>query len=64
MARRKARVDFLFTVIELLFPCLTVEVLQGKTCQNHCSLERVGSVSAKISREGVVPREYFQFLEN
>jgi len=33
MARWKARVDFLLSVIELLFLFLTVEALQGKTCQ-------------------------------
>jgi len=34
MARWKARTEFLLSVIELLFLSLTVEVLQGKTCQN------------------------------
>ena len=37
MARWKARVEFLLSmlsVIELLFLSLTVEALQGKTCQN------------------------------
>jgi len=34
MARWKTRVEFLLSVIELLFLSLTVEVLQGKTCQN------------------------------
>jgi len=33
MARWKARVDFLLSVIELLFLSLIVEALQGKTCQ-------------------------------
>ena len=33
MARWKARVYFL-TVIELLFLSLTVDALQGKTCQD------------------------------
>jgi len=33
MARWKARVEFLISVIELLFLSLTVEALQGKTCQ-------------------------------
>jgi len=47
MARWKARVDFLLSVIELLFLSLTVEALHGKTCQHS------------ISGEGVVPREYF-----
>jgi len=34
MARRKARAEFLLSVIELFFLSLTVEALQGKTCQN------------------------------
>ena len=34
MARWKALAEFLVSVIELLFLCLTVEALQGKTCQN------------------------------
>jgi len=34
MARWKGHVDFLLSVIELLFLSLTVQVLQGKTCQN------------------------------
>ena len=33
-ARWKARADFLLNVIELLFLSLTVEALQGKTCQD------------------------------
>ena len=34
MARWKARAEFLLSVIELRFLSLTVEALQGKTCQN------------------------------
>ena len=34
MARWKAHAEFLLSVIELLFLSLTVEALQGKTCQN------------------------------
>ena len=34
MARWKARAEFLLSIIELLFLSLTVEALQGKTCQN------------------------------
>ena len=34
MARWKALTEFLLSVIELLFLSLTVEELQGKTCQN------------------------------
>jgi len=49
MARWKARVEFLLSVIELLFLSLTVEALQGKTCQNSLPLGRVRSLGAKIS---------------
>ena len=35
MARWKALAVFLLSVIELLFLSLTVEALQGKTCQNE-----------------------------
>ena len=34
MARWKALAEFLLSVIELLFLSVTVEALQGKTCQN------------------------------
>jgi len=34
MARWKALAEFLLSVIELLFLSLTVEALQGKTCEN------------------------------
>jgi len=34
MARWKAGAEFLLSVLELLFLSLTVEALQGKTCQN------------------------------
>jgi len=44
MAHWKACVDFLLTVIELLFPSLTVDVLQGKTCQNSLLFGGRGSV--------------------
>jgi len=59
MARWKAGVDFLLTVIELLFLSLTLEAPQGKTCQNSLPFGVGGSVWAKISGEGVVPAEYF-----
>ena len=49
MARWKARAEFLLSVIELLLLSLTVEALQGKTCQNS-QLSGVGrSLWAKIS---------------
>ena len=44
MARWKARVDFLLSVIELLFLSLTVEALQGKMCQNSLPSGGGGSV--------------------
>ena len=34
IARWKARVEFLLSVVELLFLSLTVEALQSKMCQN------------------------------
>jgi len=44
MARWKARVEFLLSVIELLFLPTTVEALQGKTCQNSLLSGEGGSV--------------------
>jgi len=49
MARWKARADFLLSVIEVLFLSLTVEALQGKTCQNSLSSGVGRSLGAKIS---------------
>jgi len=49
MARWKARVKFLLSVIELLFLSLTVKALQGKTCQNSLLSGPGRSVRAKIS---------------
>ena len=46
--------DFLFAII-----ALTVEALQGKTCQESLLSGRGRSVRAKISGEGVVRGEYF-----
>jgi len=49
MARWKARVEFLLSVIELLFLSLAVEALQGKTCQNSQPSGMGRSLWAKIS---------------
>ena len=49
MACWKARVEFLLSVIELLFLSLTVEALQGKTCQDSLLSGEGRSVRAKIS---------------
>jgi len=54
-ARWKARVEFLLSVIELLFPCLTAEMLQGKMIQNLLPSGGGRSLGAKISGERVVP---------
>jgi len=59
MARWKSRVEFLLSVIEVLFLSLTVEVLQGKTCQNSLLSGGGRSLGAKISGEGVVSGEYY-----
>ena len=49
IARWKARVEFLLRVIELLFVSLTVEALQGKTCQDSLLSGEGRSVGAHIS---------------
>jgi len=49
MARWKAHVDFLLSVIELLFLFLTVEALEGKMCQTALLSGEGGSLWAKIS---------------
>ena len=49
MARWKARVELLLSVIELIFLSLTVEALQGKMCQNSLPSGEGRSLGAKIS---------------
>jgi len=49
MARWKARVEFVLSVIELLFLSLMVEALQGKMCQNSLPSGGGRSLGAKIS---------------
>jgi len=49
MARWKARVEFLLSVIELLFLSLTFEALQGKMCQKSLTSGGGRSLRAKIS---------------
>jgi len=58
MARWKALAELL-SIIELLLLSLTVEALQGKTCQTRSLQEWVGHFEAKFQEEGVVPGEYF-----
>ena len=49
MSRWKARVEFLLSVIELLFLFLPVEAIQGKICQNSLLSGGGRSLGAKIS---------------
>jgi len=49
MACWKGRVEFLLSVIELLFLSLTVEALQGKMCQNSLPSGGGRSLGASIS---------------
>ena len=65
MARWKARVDFLLSVIELLFLSLMVEALQGKMCENSLPSTGGRSLAAKISGRGGDPWGiFFWFLQN
>ena len=59
MARCKARDEFWLSVIELLFLSLTVEALQGKTCQKSLLSGGVGQFEPRFRAEGVVSGEYF-----
>ena len=59
MARRKARIELLLSVIELLFLYLAGEALQDKSCQDSLPSGGGRSLGAKISGEGVVLGEYF-----
>jgi len=63
MARWKACVEFLLSVIELLFLSLTVEALQGIMCQNSLPSGVGRSLAAKISGEGVIPVDFFCFYK-
>jgi len=49
MARWKARVEFLLSVMELLFLSLAVVALQGKVCQNSLSSGGGRSLGGKIA---------------
>jgi len=53
MARWKACIEFLLSVIELLLLSLTVEVLQGKMCQNSLPSGGVGHLEPRFQGEGV-----------
>ena len=59
MARWKSLAEFFLSVIELLFLSLTVQALQGKTCQTRSLQEWVGHFEPKFQVEGVIPGENF-----
>jgi len=52
MARSKARVKFLLSVIELHFLSLTIEALQGKMCQNSLPSGGVGHLEPRFQGKG------------
>jgi len=64
MAHWKALAEFLLSVIELLFLCLTVEALQGKTCQNSQPSGVGRSLSQNFRRKGSSLGNIFWFLQN
>ena len=48
MARWKALAESLLSVIKLLFLSLTVEALQGKTCQNEQAFRKNASIARAV----------------
>jgi len=46
-------------LVSLTLLALTVEALQGKTCEDSLLLEKVGQFEPRFQGEGVVPGEYF-----
>jgi len=57
----KARVDFLLTVSELLLLSLTLDAIQGKTCQNSLLFGGVGQFEPRFQGEAVFLGEYVLF---
>ena len=51
--------DFLFVITELFSLALTVEALQGKTCQDSLLSGGVALFEPRFQGEGVVTGEYF-----
>jgi len=50
---------FLFVIIELFSLALTVQALQGKTCQNSLLLKRAGQFELRFQGKGSSLGEYF-----
>ena len=59
MARWKARVEFLLSVIELFFYLLRLRRYKAKCVKTRCLQEWVGHLEPNFQGEGVNPREYF-----
>jgi len=57
--RWKARLEFLLNMIELSFYLLRLRHYKAKCVKTRCLQEGGRSLGAKISGEGVVPRENF-----
>ena len=64
MARWKALTEFLLSVIELLFLSLTVEALQGKTCQDSLLSGEGGSLEPRFQVKGSSLWNIFWFIQN
>jgi len=66
MARRKARVDFLYVIglIELFSLAVTAEALQGKTCQDPLLSGGVGKLEQRLKGKGSSLGNIFWFLQN
>ena len=62
MARWKARVEFLLSVIEPLFLSFVVEVLQGKTCQDLLLSGGVGQIEPRFKEKGSSPCQYIDTI--
>jgi len=59
MARWKAHVDLLLSVVELFFYLLPLTRYKAKRVKTRCFQQGVGQFEAKFQGEGVVPGEYF-----
>jgi len=58
MARWKARVDFLLSIIELLFYLLPLRRYKAKRVKSRCYQEGVGHFEPRFQGQGVVHGEY------
>ena len=60
MARWKARLEFLLSVIELFFfYLLRLRRYKGERVKTRCLQEGVGHLEPRFQGEGVIPGEYF-----